>query len=242
MSLLTFNLGNNLISFFGHLFVDVLPLLVVLINMLCLVQSIRQFPFNQKVYTFTPILHPSGRIDTWTYLKYNVAHRQRTPTQSANINYGFKPDTRILIELFQTMVSQYTVLINYRDYIGRNTNGTQVEQWYQTRKRYAVILSKSLHEFKADTATAQMLERISIIFTFRVKDSYRLWHLLVRHMMVTDDEVYPQALSICNLLHCLNSAIKDNNKFNACFLGVINSLVTYSITFVVTVGNVIIYV
>lgn len=61
-------------------------------------------------------------------------------------------------------------------------------------------------------------------------------------MMVADDEVNAEAFGMSYLLVCLYSAIKDNDEFNTCLLGVFNPFIAYSISFVVTVGDVIVNV
>ena len=54
-----------------------------------------------------------------------------------------------------------------------------------------------------------MLERITVVLPLRIKYRHRIGQLIIGHMMVTDNEIYAQALGISNLLDCLYSTIKD---------------------------------
>ena len=87
------------------------------------------------------------------------------------------------------MISQYTILVCHLNQISSNTNGTEIKERNKARERNAVVLGKSLHQFKAHSTSAQMLERIRVVGTFWIQDCHSRRKYIVRHVMVTDDKV-----------------------------------------------------
>ena len=61
-------------------------------------------------------------------------------------------------------------------------------------------------------------------------------------MVVADDEVDTLLLRIGNLLDCLDTAVEDNNQFYTGLLGIIYSLDTDPIAFLLTVGDIVLNV
>ena len=60
--------------------------------------------------------------------------------------------------------------------------------------------------------------------------------------MVTYNEVDAKALGIFYFAYGLYAAIEDYYQFDTSFMGIVNTLIAHSISFVVAVGYVVIYV
>ena len=97
--LLTFQFRDNLVGLFRHLFVNVLAQFVILINMLGLLESFRQIFFYQQINTFLAALHSARSIDARAYFEDNVAHRDLSSVEAANVNDRFKADAWVLVQL-----------------------------------------------------------------------------------------------------------------------------------------------
>ena len=108
--LLTLQTGHNLIGLLSHLFVNITTLVVVFVDVVSLGQSTCEVLLDQQVNGLHAVLHSSAGIDARTYLENDVAHGELTTCQSANLNDGFQTDARTLIELFQSVEGQCTVL------------------------------------------------------------------------------------------------------------------------------------
>ena len=145
-----------------------------------------------------------------------------------------------MIELFQSVESQDAVFVGHRHDVGCNADGAEIEQWDESREGDAVVFGKGLHQFEPYTASAEVLEWVGVIGTFRIKDGDGRRQLLVRHVMVADDEVDAHLFGPCDLLVGFNAAVEDNNQLHASLAGVLQSFVAYSIAFIVTVRNVIV--
>ena len=128
MVLLVFEFSHNLIRLFRHLFVYVFALFVIFIDMLCLPQSVRKVFLHQQIYTFFTIFHTAGSIDTWSNFEDDITHRYFASVESTYIDDCFQSYAWILVYLFQSMKSQYTVLVYYRNNVGSNTYCTKIEQ------------------------------------------------------------------------------------------------------------------
>ena len=71
----------------------------------------------------------------------------------------------------------------------------------------AIIQSESLHEFEAYTTSRKMIVRICIVSPFGIQNSYGWWQYIIRHMVVTDDEIDTFFFCISNFLYGFNTAI-----------------------------------
>lgn len=151
----------------------------------------------------------------------------------------FQSDGRILVELFQSVVGQDAILIHYGHNICRDGHGHKVEQRDQLREGYAVVFGKSLHELEAHAASAEMLEGVGVILTLGVEDGHCRRHHLVGHVVVADNEVYALFLGISYLLDGLDTAIEDDDKFHTSLLGIVYSFLAHTISFVVSVGDIV---
>ena len=84
-----------------------------------------------------------------------------------------------------------------------------------------------------------MLEGIGRVFTLRIKNSDCGRHSLIRHVVITYNEIDATFLGISYFVDCLDATIEHNNKFYVPFCCLVYSFPAYSITLVVTVGNVV---
>ena len=138
--LLRIDTRDDLVGLLGHLLVDILTLLIILIDMTGLAHgSIKVFLY-QQIDTFLSVLHTSGGIDTRTNLKDDITHGDLTPAQSTDVDNGFQAYRRVLVELFQAVEREDTVLIHHRHKVGSDTHRTEVEQRDEPRERDAVVL------------------------------------------------------------------------------------------------------
>ena len=87
-----------------------------------------------------------------------------------------------------------------------------------------------------------MFKRERVIFTFRIQDGHSRWHRFVWNVMVTNNKVNAKAFGIRNFIDCLYAAIENNNKFHTCFTSIVYSLLAHSISFVVSVWDIVVYV
>ena len=71
---LALQLRDDTVRLLRHLLVDVLALLVVLVDVLCLGERMREVFLHEQVYALASVLHTSRRIDARTYLEHDVAH------------------------------------------------------------------------------------------------------------------------------------------------------------------------
>ena len=119
--------GDYLVGLLCHLFVDVLALFVVFVDVCGHAQGYRKLPFHQQVYTLPAIFHASRGIDARSYLEHDVTHRDFPAVEAADVNDGFQSDTRILVELFQSVECKNAVLVHHRHDVGGNGHGAKVE-------------------------------------------------------------------------------------------------------------------
>ena len=140
------------------------------------------------------------------------------------------------------MAGQYTVFTHNGYDVRCYADGTKVKQGNQLGEVDAVVHGKRLHELEAYATAAEMLIRISIILTLCVQDGHGRRQHIVRHMMVTDNEIDATLTGIRNLVHSLDAAIEHDNQFHTRFRCIVHSLAGYAIALFVAVGDVIVYV
>ena len=87
-----------------------------------------------------------------------------------------------------------------------------------------------------------MLEWERVVWLLGVEYGHGRWHHLVGHVVITDNEIDAKSLGILYFLDCLDAAVEDNNQFDTCFVGIVYSLLAYSIPLVVPIGYVIFYI
>ena len=230
---------HNLVGLFGHLLVDVLALLVVFVYVMCLAERSLEVFIHQKVNAHLAVLHASRCVDARTYLEDDIAHRDVSAAHAADVDNCLQSDVRVLVQLFQSVERQDAVFVGHGNDVRRYAYGTEVEQGDKTCEGNSVVLGKRLHELEAHAAAAQMLERIRVVGAFRVKNRGGGRHHVVGNVVVADNEVNAQALSIGNLVDRFYSAVENNDKFNTSFLSIVYSLITHTISLVIAVGDVI---
>ena len=60
--------------------------------------------------------------------------------------------------------------------------------------------------------------------------------------MIADNKVYTEIFGISNFIDCFNTAIKDDNEFDTRFLGIVYSFFADSLSFFITIGNIVVYI
>ena len=78
-----------MVCLFGHAFVEVLAGFVVLVYLVALFQSYRKIFFYQQIHRLFSVLNSSGRIDTRSYFKNDIANRNIFLCQAAYVDNGF---------------------------------------------------------------------------------------------------------------------------------------------------------
>ena len=118
---------NDLIGLFRHLFINILSLLVILVDAVGFSQRLLKVTLHEQVYSFCAILHTSGGIDTRPNLETDIAHRNLTTCQTADLNNRLQTYRWTLVQLFQSMEGKDTVFSHDRHDIGSDAHRAQVE-------------------------------------------------------------------------------------------------------------------
>ena len=61
-------------------------------------------------------------------------------------------------------------------------------------------------------------------------------------MMIADNKIYAQFLGISNLVKSLYTTIQDYYQLYSALISIVNPFVAHSVAFVITVGNIIVYI
>ena len=104
------------------------------------------------------------------------------------------------------------------------------------------LLMKCLHELEAHAAARQVLVRISVVKPLGVQYGHGRRQHLVGHVVVADDEVDALLAGIGDFLYRLDAAIQHDDQLHARLGGIVHSLHRHAVTFVVSVGDVVINV
>ena len=164
----SFQIIHNPVGFFRHALVEVFTRFVILIDLIAFFECGGKVFFCQQIYSFFTILYTPGCVDTWPDLEYNIIDGNFFIAQSAHIDDGFEPYTRIGIQLPQTVISKDAVLAHNRYDIRCYTYGDKIEQGGKLMEFYTIVHSECLHEFESHTATRKMRVRISRVQTFGI--------------------------------------------------------------------------
>ena len=140
------------------------------------------------------------------------------------------------------MECQYAVFAHHRHDVGSDADGTKVEQRYELREGYAVVLGKCLHELESHAAAAEILERVGAVLALGVEYGHCLWQFVVGHVVVADDEVNAQLLGVADFLDGLNAAVEHDNQFHAVLCRQVESLLADAVAFFVAVGDIVLQV
>ena len=127
MALLTLDAGHNLVGLLGHLLVNILSLLVILVDVLGFLQGNAEILLHQQVHRFLTILHTSGGIDARTDLEHDITHGDIPAVQSADINNSLQTDTRVLVQLLQSVEGENAVLVSHGHDISSDGHCHEVE-------------------------------------------------------------------------------------------------------------------
>src|SRR5690606_4748209 len=115
--------------------------------------------------------------------------------------------TRGRIDYFQAMIGKDPVLAGYRDNIGPNSRGHQIEIWDKNFNGKLPFNDPCLHQFKPNSAAAQFLIWIFTIFPFWVKHSYRIGNFRSRPVMIANNEIYIFLRSVCYFVYGFNATV-----------------------------------
>ena len=140
------------------------------------------------------------------------------------------------------MVCKYSVLAHYRYYVRSDAYGAQIQQGYEFGEGDAVVLGKGLYELETHSASRQVTIWVCGICAFGVQYCHCRRQLVIRHMMVADDEVYAFVLGVLDFVYCLYAAVQYDDKFHPRFLGKVYALTRDTISFLIPVRDVVVYV
>ncbi len=114
------------------------------------------------------------------------------------------------------------VLPYYGNDVGGNTHSHEVK-----KRIKLIVIGKSiahgecLHELEPHPATAEIRTRICGIRHLGIQNRSGVRKFIVRHMMITNNEINTLFLRVGNLLDCLYTAIKHDDKLHAIIGGVV---------------------
>ena len=170
---------------------------------------------HQKIHCLTSALHTPRGVDARTDLEDDIADSDILICELTEAYDAAQTEVGIRVQPLQTVIGHDTVFIYNRHNVGRDAHRTQIEQRLKLIMICQAIAScESLHKLEAHTATRQMAAWISRPRHLRIKNSHSIRQRVIRHMMVTDNEIDTLLLSISYLLNRLNAAIKHDDKFH----------------------------
>ena len=194
---------------------------------------------HQQVNSLFAVLHSSRGIDTRSHFKHDITHAYLLSSELTHLDDCLHSHRWGLVELFQSVEGQYAVFSHHVHYVGGDAHGTQVEQRDESREGYAVVFSKSLHEFESHATSREVMEGVGRVSAFRVEDSHSRWHHLVGHMMVADDEVDAPLLSIGYFLYRLDTAVEHDDELYLLLHCIVDALDTHAISLFISVGDIV---
>ena len=148
---------------------------------------------------------------------------------SPHVHDGLEADAGVLVELLQSVESQDAVLVHHGHEVCCDAHGTEVEQRDEAREGNAVVLGKGLHKLESHAAATELLERVGVVRPLRVERRHGTRQFVVRHVVVTDDEVNAQLLGVCYLFHSLDATVEDDDEFHPRLLRILQSFVADAI-------------
>ena len=237
---LVFQSLDDAIGLLGHRLVQVLTLLVVFVDLLCQPLGFRGVFLYEKGDGFVAGLHTAGSIDARPYLEDDVAQRYLLVLQSANLHQRFDTDAGRAVQLAKSVVGKDAVLAHNGHDVRSNADGTEVEKRDKLGELNTVVDGKSLYQLEAHAAAAEVLVGIRVVRTLGVQNSHSGRQLLVRHMVVADNEVDAFFLGVGNFVDCLDAAVEHNNEPDTRLASIVHSLARNAVTILVAVGDVVV--
>ena len=207
--------GYDLACLLRHSLVEFFSLLVILVYELSSLQRLVVVVLYKQRYRLFSVLHSARSIDARADFEDDVAHGDILVAKSANVDDGFQTCARTVVDLAQSVESEDAVFAHDRHYVRSDTDCNHVEQWDEIAEVYAVADSKCLHKLESYTASRQVFVGIGGILALGVEDGCSLRQLIVRHVMVADNEVYALSLGICYFFNSLDATIEHDDKFYA---------------------------
>ena len=129
------------------------------------------------------------------------------------------------VQLLEAVMREYPVLTHYRNKVRCNADHKEVHQRYQSLKRNTISLRICLDKLESHTATGEVVKRIMTIFPLWIKNRYSLRKIVLREMMVADDDIYTPFTSILDLFVCLDAAVEGNYKSETIFSRPVDSFI-----------------
>ena len=99
-----------------------------------------------------------------------------------------------------------------------------------------------MHELESYAASAQVLEGIGGVRSFGIQYGYGTRQHIVWHVVVADDEVYAQRLSIGNLVDSLDAAVEHDNQFHTFLCRIVESFLADAVSLLIAVGDVVFHI
>ena len=233
---------DNGVRLLGHGLVKFLARLVHLVYLMTHCYGSLQVVLDEQVDSHLTLLHTTRSIYSWTNLEDDVIDIDLLLVKTTHADDGLEADAGAVIKLLYAMVGKDAVLAHYGHEVRCYAHGNKVEQGVELVGRDAVVHCKGLHELEAYAATREV--RIGVGRTGKLGVQYRngAGQLLIGDVMVAHDEVYAQRLGIRYLLNGLYATVEHDDQLHACGIGVVDTALRDSITILVAVGDVVVYV
>jgi hypothetical protein len=113
---------------------------------------------------------------------------------------------------------QNPVLACYRDQIGCDAHYKKIKERNQSLERNIITLCIGLNKFESYPTSRKIVERIVTILSLGIKHSYGLRELILRKMVVTDDDIDTSFTSILYLFICLDTTVKRDDELAKWFV------------------------
>ena len=226
-------------GFIRRLGVKIPPVLVIRIDVLRKAQRCLRIIRDQQSDCFRPALDTPGGIDTGTELKHQVIHCYRLAFDSRYPHDSLQTDRREGIDGTQAVESQNPVLSSHRHDIAGNRHSQQRKQLIDLLHIQSAPLGVCLHKLEPYAAAAQFLIGIQAVLALHIQHRHRTRRHFTRRMVVADDKVNSQAVSILHLIHRLNAAIQRYHQRTALRLRGIDTLGGYTVPLRITVRDII---
>ena len=229
---------HDAVSLVGHFLVEVFALVVVGVDLQRHAVCTVWVALHEQCHRLAAVLHSTAGIDARPDLEDDIIHRHLTLVEATDFDDGLQANAGVGIDLPQSVVGQYTVLTQDGNDVRSDADSAEIQQRHQLPEGDAVVDGEGLHQLEAHTAAREMLVGVSGIHALGIEDGHRRRQLVIRNMMVTDDEVNAPFLGIGNLCISLDAAVKDDNQPNTGVMGVIDALIADAISLLVAIGDV----
>ncbi len=149
------------IGFIRNFLVQLATFFIILVNAFALLLDHRTVFGEQQLNGFAPVHHSSRGIDARTDLKDNIADSNLLAAQTADIDDALESETRIAVDLLQSVVCQDAVLTRDRNNVRGYADRRQLQQFFQLGEGEFIVDGKRLHELEPHATPRQMFVGIA---------------------------------------------------------------------------------